>query len=129
MSGTITYTLIAGSTSVLRSDGATVPDDPANVDWQAYQTWIAAGNTAAAAPIPPNPTVISAGAFLNRFTSAEQSAVQTAANSTPSIALGLTMGLAAGTINLQSTVTSTWMQSLVTANALTSARMTAILTP
>ena len=47
------YTLIAHSNSVTRADGATVPDDPQNIDWQAYQGWLAAGNTPAAAPAPP----------------------------------------------------------------------------
>lgn len=27
------------------ADGATVPEDTANRDWQAYQVWIASGNT------------------------------------------------------------------------------------
>lgn len=40
----MTYTLL-GTNAVLRSDGAIIPDDAGNVDWQAYQTWLAAGNT------------------------------------------------------------------------------------
>lgn len=32
-------------------DGATIPDDPGNGDWQAYQEWLAAGN----APDPADP--------------------------------------------------------------------------
>lgn len=80
------------------------------------------------APSPP-PTTISAGAFLARFTSSEQEAVQTAAARTPAIALGLTMGLATGQIDLTGVTLKTWMAGLVTAGAITSARSTEILTP
>jgi hypothetical protein len=30
-------------------DQACIPKDPSNTDWQAYQEWLAAGNT----PLPP----------------------------------------------------------------------------
>jgi len=45
------YTLITGSTTVIRdADGAFIPDDTANTDWQAYQTWLGLGNTPTPAP-------------------------------------------------------------------------------
>jgi fructose-1-phosphate kinase PfkB-like protein len=50
-----TYALTQG-TSILRSDGANIPLDPANTDYAAYLVWVAAGNT----PTPVDPTIIAA---------------------------------------------------------------------
>ena len=37
-------------TRILRlPDNACIPNDPENTDWQAYQEWLAQGNT----PLPP----------------------------------------------------------------------------
>ena len=124
-----TYTLIWASPSILRSDGAVIPADPANQDFQSYLAWVAAGNTASPAPTPAPATTITAGDFLNRFTPGEQAAVQAACQASAQLALGLTMGLALGSINLTSPTLSDWMGGLVAAGAITSARSTAIMTP
>ena len=39
------YNLLLGTDSVLRSDGAVIPNDPGNRDRQAFQEWLDAGNT------------------------------------------------------------------------------------
>jgi hypothetical protein len=50
----MTYTLILNSNSVSRdADGAVIPSDPLNTDYQAYEAWTADGNTPTPAPIPP----------------------------------------------------------------------------
>lgn len=41
------------SGGVFRADVGAIPPDPANRDWREYQTWLAAGNTADAADVPP----------------------------------------------------------------------------
>lgn len=45
------------SGGVVRDDGALIPNDERNADWQTYLVWVAAGNTAASAPAAPNPRI------------------------------------------------------------------------
>ncbi len=41
------------------SDGAHIPADPLNHDWQAYQSWLKAGSEPSAAdPAVPGPSVV-----------------------------------------------------------------------
>jgi hypothetical protein len=45
------YTLTDGSSVVRNDDGAWIPADPHNADWQKYQAWLASGYT----PLPYQP--------------------------------------------------------------------------
>ena len=45
---TMTYQLTTGDIILRSADNAFIPFDPANIDYQAYLAWVAAGNT----PLP-----------------------------------------------------------------------------
>ena len=47
----MTYQLTDKPNVVLRSDGWSIPFDPANTDYQQYLAWLAAGNTPAPAEV------------------------------------------------------------------------------
>jgi hypothetical protein len=52
------YQLLANNDSVQCVDtGAFIPAAPGNRDWDAYQDWLAAGNTPLPVPLPPAPSL------------------------------------------------------------------------
>ncbi len=56
----MTFQHIINSSSVVRmSDGAVIPPDPENTDWQAYQAWITLGNMAEPAAAPADASLVS----------------------------------------------------------------------
>lgn len=117
-------------TGVVRlSDNAIIPEADGNRDWVTYQEWLAEPNTPDEAPTPDPPTVISALDFFNRFTDLEKVAVQTACNANATLGVGLTHGIAAGWINLLDMVVDTWMDGLVSDEAISGERKTEIITP
>lgn len=63
-----TYTLTATG-GVVRSDGAYIPNDAGNADWQQYEVWLAAGNTAApyTPPAPAPPQSVSRRQFFQQL--------------------------------------------------------------
>ena len=46
------YQLTGGNMILRLVDGAFIPPDPANTDFQAYLAWLEAGNTPEPAPVP-----------------------------------------------------------------------------
>lgn len=75
----MTYTLTSRPGVIRDSDGAAIPADPRNADWQVYQQWIAAGNTPSPYIAPPPPVPYCALWQLQAvLSSAQWSAVQSA---------------------------------------------------
>ena len=104
------------TTAIVRdTDGATIPNDQQNTDWQAYQAWLKTGNKPTIPLAPPPPVPLCALWQLEAvLTSAQQAALQSAvvaandptvsafwrhgtntipATSTTLLALGKAMGL------------------------------------
>ena len=130
-------------TIVRLSDGAAIPADPNNADWQRYLAWQAAGGVPTPAPAVPNPVTIPSSAYMARFTSAELTAwetyVLTHSTSNSTILLGTVVGgatwawiwtvLTGPTVTLTDAATVSAHAAMIAAGILTQARSTAILTP
>jgi hypothetical protein len=123
------YTAIGPGVVQRTADGAFIPADPANSDYRAYLEWTSSGNSPGTPPPPPPPTTLTPYEFLERFTPSEQLAVQTVCSSNMTLLVGLTTGIASGSVSLSDPNVVNWVNGLVTAGAITSARATAILTP
>lgn len=66
------YTLGATDKYVIRNeDGATIPNDPANRDWEEYQLWLADGGVPDPYVQPVIEPIQSTSDFIARFTNAE----------------------------------------------------------
>lgn len=72
------YQLRATGPTILRlDDGAQIPPDLTNADWQAYRAWLAAGNTPLPADPPPplDPATIADNADRDAFLAQVDAAV------------------------------------------------------
>jgi hypothetical protein len=136
-----TYAVIDGAGNVVNTvvwdggpgwqppDGTTaVPANGAGIGW----SWDGQAFHAPAQPTPPPspaPTIIPALDFIDRFTPAEQLAIETAAQSSPALQLWLTKAIAAETVDLRGPEAAAGLDALVTGGLLDAKRKAEILTP
>lgn len=74
-------------------------------------------------------SAISALAFFNRFTPAEQAAISAACLASPQLNAGLVNGLASGVIDLGGAPVSEWLDGLIAAGAIDVGRKSIVLEP
>lgn len=123
------YQLTSG-TSVVRSDGVCIPDDPANRDRIAYDAWVAAGHTPDPS-VPPaaQPSIIPGADFIARVTDAEYLAITAAGRSNGQIGKWIELLRMRGEIDVTSETALAAKAGLVAAGLLTQARADAVFAP
>lgn len=112
------------------TDGANIPDHTDNIDWQAYQAWIAVGNTADPADTPPSIVQMpTPREWLERLPIEKQLAIIQAGQSNAQIQLWLmkASGTTAIDVTLQETIDG--IGALVQAGILTTDEQATMLAP
>ena len=120
------YSVDARGNVIRASDGASIPNDPNNVDRRAYNAWTASGKTATAIPPPPTPPlVLDFRSFMALFTAAEQDALVNSANA--NVKLILLQAAGVGDVTLADPVVSADLDFIVSQGIITADRKAAIL--
>lgn len=122
------YKLTATTSIIRMADGAYIPPDTENRDYQAYLAWVAEGNTADPY-VPPTvapKSIFSTLDYFNKFTDAEYSAARTGPMA---IQRGLDMLIAAQFVDVADPRVAEYLSAMVTAGIIDESRKTELLTP
>lgn len=123
----IDYKIIPNGSVRRVADGATIPPDERNGDYQRFLAWLAEGNVAPAEEPPPPARIITPRQFRERFTASEQAAIMQGAIADVAV-LGWRLRAAeASEIDLDHPETISGMDFLVSKGLLTEARKAEIL--